>query len=158
MLSAHQHTGSDCNIWGNGPGADQHMHFATQQNAQLFVPAGSDIKRSKSYAGVVPVAMTNPAASASEAVEGAPVTGGGIHGTAVAPDGDKTSAAAGVSPLDKAVKQVQCKDALLRSYCTCVLVWGRQACPYVLCIGTIGCCDSCICDSFDIIDGPGVTR
>ena len=40
--------------------------------------AGSDIRRSDSYAGVVPVALTNAAASASEAVEGAPISGPGI--------------------------------------------------------------------------------
>lgn len=66
---------------------------------------------------MVPVAMTNPAASASEALEGAQVTGAGIHGTAVVPDGDKTSAAAGVSSLDKPVKQVQLEDALSCSCC-----------------------------------------
>ena len=55
---------------------EQVKKASVHDSTACFV-AGSDIRRSDSYAGVVPVALTNAAASASEAVEGAPISGPG---------------------------------------------------------------------------------
>ena len=67
--------------------------------------AGLNICRSESYAGVVPVALTNSAASASAAVEGAPVSGPGMTATTLVQDGSNASAK-DQSPSAEAAEQV----------------------------------------------------
>ncbi len=51
-----------------------------QYTELTVISAGSDIHCTSSYLGVTPVALTNADATASEATQGAPITGPGLAG------------------------------------------------------------------------------
>ena len=80
--------------------------------ATVCAAAGSDVCRADSYAGVVPVALTNASASTSEAVNGAPISGAGIDEASLATDQGKGPSDAHQSALE----QVKLHLAVIRSH------------------------------------------